>query len=134
LDWAEDTTGWVPTPPVPPQGKLLSTGDVVCRYAEFFEFAATLALSPAGAGEMHVSVLATSLSGRELWMTTPGQLWIWPRPKATVPEFEQHAVFAREELVSRTRHVGNTWAQELFRRFGWDPPDEFMEVIRAEFR
>lgn len=134
LDWATDTESWLPCPPRPPQDALLGITDVVCRFAEFFEFASALALSSAGDDPIFLSVGCHGIQDRELWMDDPNRSGFSMAPKASIPEFVQGDTFPRDALAAETRKLGNRWAKELLRRFGWDPSDDILEALRGHFR
>ena len=69
LDWTRSTRSWTEQPPVDPcRHPLLSAGDIVCRYAEFMEFASALSLSEAGSSRIGVEIIPTRLAGRVLWL------------------------------------------------------------------
>lgn len=132
-DWATGTQNWLPQPPKPPRDALVGVSDAVCRFAEFFEFASALALSPAGGDPVFLSVGCHGIQGRELWLDDPNRIPFHQAPKASVQEFVQQNSFSAETLAAETRMLGNAWAKELFRRFGWDPSDEMLEGLRAQF-
>jgi hypothetical protein len=134
LDWATHTDNWLPRPPKAPQDALLGISDVVCRFAEIFEFASALALSPAGDDPMFLSVGCHGIQDRELWLDDPNRVPFSRTPKCSVPEFVQSNTFPRETLVAETSALGNLWAKELFRRFDWDPSDSNLVTLRALFR
>ncbi len=134
IDWAEDTKNWSPQPPKPPRDSLLGVSDAVCRFAEFFEFASALALSPAGDDPMYVEVGCHGIKDRELWADDPTRFPFSFPKKAFALEFVKKDTIPRATLVAETRAIGNRWAKELFRRFNWDASDQVIEAARSLFR
>lgn len=130
IDWKD----WAPQSPNPPRDSLLGDSDAVCRFAEFFEFASALALSPAGDDPMYVEVGCHGMKDRELWVDDPKRFQFSVPKKASVLEYVQKETIPRATLVAETRAMGNRWAKELFRQFNWDPRDEVIEAVRSQFR
>jgi len=133
LDWVTSTDNWHPRPPKPPRDALLGISDIVCRFAEFFEFASALALSAAGGDQMHIEIGCHGIRNRELWLDDMNRVPLSLPRVAQVPEYVQKDTLRREVLIAETRSLGNRWAKELLRRFNWDASDQVLESIRSRF-
>ena len=101
LDWTRSTRSWTEQPPVDPcRHPLLSAGDIVCRYAEFMEFASALSLSEAGSSRIGVEIIPTRLAGRVLWLDHSHPIPTWEEPPtAHIDVFPLCKRFPRDELV-----------------------------------
>ena len=133
LDWTRSTSSWTQQPPADPcRQPLLGAGDIVCRYAEFMEFASALSLSEAGSSRIGVEITPTRLCGRVLWLDHSHPIPTWEEPPTD--GFPKGQEFPRDELVAGTRSIGLAWARELVRRFGLDLGIDRLEQIRSDFR
>jgi hypothetical protein len=94
------------------------------RFAEIFEFAARLALTPAGDKVMSIDIELNGLTGRRLWMDDPNRRSFFQNYVVTIPSFSFHNEYTADDLASRGRKLSMVPALELFRRFGWDAKNE----------
>lgn len=99
------------------------------RFAEIFEFAARLALTPAGDKVMSIDIELKGLTGRKLWMDDPNRGSFFQDYIATIPSFSFHNEYTSDDLASKGRELSMVPAQELFRRFGWDAKTETVATL-----
>lgn len=132
-DWRDRSRFWPPDDKWI-SGQVIGVMEILIRFTEVFEFAARLALSPAGDEAMHVSITTGGMTGRTLYVDNPYRLPFAFRPFTTqVDEFHQEFDLQRERLVAETRRLAIAAAHELYLRFGWDSPEPQLAAALEEF-
>jgi len=132
-DWRDHSRRW-PAPPGWVHGQGLGIGDVLFRFVEIFEFAARLSTSAAGDESMHVEVRLGGLAGRQLFVDSANRFPILrgqPR-RAHANEFPFEIDVSRTELVADPRELALRGSIEVFKRFNWDGPFEYLKAWQAE--
>ena len=122
--WPSPQSGWKP-------GADLVAHDAVFRLTEIFELAARLARSQAGDQQMHLEIVVSGLNGRAL-CDLPGR---WPfhrKRSASVSELPYKVDLSQLQLFTKAKELALEPAIELFRRFGWDPPQDLLRDIQDE--
>ncbi len=91
----------------------------VYSFVEIYEFAARLALSPAGGGIMHVEIELGNLKGRRL---IPESIHypLGGEYRITLPTWNHVWEGAQTELIASPRELAALATRELFARFGLD--------------
>jgi hypothetical protein len=117
-DWGERSPGWVPRNIEP--NSSLGVMDAVYRFTEIYEFAARLALSPAGYDSMVVSVTIGNLQGRKLWMED-SRRWLTGDYRTSLGTFKhplpEGRPIDRAQLIGSPRPLALAAADQLFKRF-----------------
>lgn len=109
--------------------------DVIAKYVEILEFAARLCASPAGANRMWIQIGVHGLKGRHLVTTSAMVMFLRARTAMYADdEIILQDEISRERLLAEAEQIALRWAQELFRRFNWNPEHEVLEGIRGQFR
>jgi len=112
-------------------GERLGVGHTLFRMTEIFEFAARLALSPAGDDNMVVAIEFVGLEDRKLWSdknTSLGQV-VYDDLMANIPKFAIEKRLQRAELAAQSWELAAVATGELFQRFGWT---DSLQVLRTE--
>jgi hypothetical protein len=91
----------------------------VYSFLEIYEFAARLALSPAGGVMMHVEIELGNLKGRRLIPETI-DYQLGREYRITLPTWEHVWEGAQTELIASPRELAALATRELFARFGLD--------------
>lgn len=109
--------GWQPG-----AGMLLR--ETAWRLSEIYEFAARLALTPAGDATMHVAVRIEGLSGRNLYDEQAIVPSIYSKGPlvATSPSFKSERDYDRAELIANSRALAADVTRDLLLMFGWTGP------------
>jgi hypothetical protein len=134
-DW-RDTSVLGPAPTDWEPGRYLGVLDTLYHFTEIFEFASRLALADAFSGDarVHVEILLSGLRGRELysdnWPRTPIRVSGSP---AHIEELPYAADLPRDELVADASRLALQQAEELFRRFQWEPTPGVLQRAQDEF-
>jgi hypothetical protein len=132
-DWL-DTSHWGREPPPGWQpGKELRPASALYTYVETFEFAAKLAVTPAGADEMVVDTTLFGLKGRRL-VSEPHRLPFRRELRATIDNFPYRQSFSRESLIAAPREHAMDAAIDLFQRFGWDTDRGHLQGVLDELK
>lgn len=103
------------------QGGLLSVTSAVFRFTEIFELAARLSETAAGGHVMHIDTSITGIEGRQLWVDESKRMPFGRDYRASADQYRLEGDFSRTHLLKEGPRSALEWAQELFRRFGWDP-------------
>jgi len=115
--------------------KIVLVEDAIAKYVEVLEFAARLCASPAGSNRIWIQIALHGLRGRYLAATSAMSMFLRARTSTyTDDEFIFQDEISREQLVAETEQIALRWAQELFKRFNWNPEHEVLEGIRGQFR
>jgi len=112
-------------------GAVLPVADTVVRYTEILEFAARLALTPAGADRMHLTITLRQLADRTLWMDVPNRRFFSNRT-ASLAQFPQSFDMPRQDLIAQPKHLALQAAGELFDRFSWTPGPDLLRDLQRE--
>jgi hypothetical protein len=129
-EWRDYSTTWTPEPDWKP-GQFLYYVQTIYSFVEVFEFAARLALSPAGAAVMCVEIELSGLQGREIVETD--NRFRFSRTYATqMPGWKHRFEGTETELIARPRELAALAARELFARFGLDVSLDTLARIQAE--
>lgn len=117
-EWRDRSSVW-PADPGWESGRYMYYVQTLYSLVEIFEFAARLALSPAGAAFMRVDVDVRNLAERQLVEIDPR--FRFSRPYvARMPEWTYHWRGTQTELIARPREFAAVAAQDLLARFGLD--------------
>lgn len=127
-DWRDQSKFW-PAEDGWQHSSVLNPTSTVYFFTEIIEFAARLALSEAGDDQMHVQVAIRGLQGRVLQDFDGHRQIIHPHP-ASIPEFSFSRDLSRTDLIAEPKKFALDAAQELFRRFGWDPARELLRELQ----
>jgi hypothetical protein len=132
-DWM-DQTGTVQTEPERSWGRHLYYLHTLYSLVEIFEFAARLALSPAGDGTMRVEIEIKGLEERQVIMEFP--LDHMPNTRCGKPAEASDWKFSQEypqaELIARPRELAALAAlaaQDLFEKFGMNVS---LDILREQ--
>jgi hypothetical protein len=112
---------------------LLGAIDTVYRFSELFDFAARLAVTPAGADEMEVRAELRGLNSRRLWMEDPSRMW-FEEYVSRVDTIPVRVVLSRADLVAAPRRHAASAARQVFEVFGWDTNDAVIESLQQGLR
>lgn len=93
--------------------------EILYYVTEVYEFAARLALSPAGDDTMAVSIRLNGLEQRALVVGQPNRVPFSMLQLANMPAFEQTVEVPRDELVADPAGKAVETSREFFLRFGW---------------
>ncbi len=111
--------------------KMLSVPDAVFRFTEVLEFASRLALTKAGAEQMHIEVTAGGLKGRELWLDPARYVRPLLPQTAMIDELPYEIDLPAAKLIAHPRELALTPARELFKRFDWDANLDVLRDMQA---
>jgi hypothetical protein len=129
-EWRDHSTTWAPEPEWKP-GRFLYYIQTIYSFVEIFEFAARLALSPAGAAFMCVEIDLDGLHDRKIVETDTR--FRFSRTYATqMPGWKHRWEGAQTELIARPRELAAVATRELFAPFGLDVSLETLARIQAE--
>jgi len=117
-DWRDESSLW------PPEqgwvwGRHMYYISTVYSFLEIFEFAARLALSPAGGITMHVEIELGNLKGRRLIPETI-HYPLAREYRVTLPNWEHVWEGAQTELIAKPRELAALATRDLFTQFGLD--------------
>ncbi len=128
-DWRDQSSHWPPANGWVP-GRDLNYVDTIYELLEIFEFAARLALSPAGAAFMRVEIEIHGLEGRRLFSTDilvpVSGVYV-----TEIPVWNHRWEGSHTNLVARPRELAALAARELFARFGLDLSVETLARLQA---
>jgi hypothetical protein len=127
-DWRDRSKYWPPKEGWQ-HGSLLDPTSTVYSLTEIFEFATRLSLSEAGDDQMHVQVAIRGLLGRVLQDFNGHRQIIHPQA-ASASEFSYSIDLSRTDLIAEPNKPALDAAQDLFRRFGWDPPRGLLRELQ----
>jgi hypothetical protein len=129
-EWRDHSTAW-PQEPGWQTGRYLYYVQNIYSLLEIFEFAARLALSPAGATSMRVDIDLEGLKGRQI--VEPDVRFRFSQTYATqMPRWHYPWEGAQTELIARPRELAAEAARELFTRFGLDVSLETLVRLQGE--
>jgi len=115
-DWRDQSGLWPADDNWAP-GRYLHAMDSVYELTEIFEFAARLALTPAGARLMSVEIALRNLTGRRL-MVGDRQIPIAATHHGATKDWSHVWQGSQTDLIARPRELAALAAQELFACFG----------------
>lgn len=125
-DWRDLAKGfWTPPADWKP-GRDMGWGDAAYQFAEIYEFATRLAISPAGAERMTLQVEVKGLEGRTL-VNDGGGVLVW-NYRSEAASYTHREEVARQDLVARGRDLASAATRQLFARFGWDTSDQIVQA------
>lgn len=113
-------------------GEKLAVVSALFRFTEVFEFAKRFAFSEVGDPSVHVEIGLSGLQNRTLWLDSETRAPFFRDYTAAIPEFKQSGEHSQEELAAESRSLSRRYAQELFRRFGWDPSIDALRSMQDE--
>jgi len=119
---AEDGWSW---------GKEIDYLQTIYSFLEIFEFGARLALSPAGAGHMHVEIDKEHLAGRRL-ATTDGMIAMFGDYRIEMPKWNYRWEGSQTELIARPRELAALAAQGFFSQFGLNVSLEMLTRLQQK--
>lgn len=129
-EWRDYSTRWTPGQEWEP-GRYLYYLQTIYSFVEIFEFAARLALSPAGSTSMRVEIDLEGLQGRHI--AEPDSRFQFRRTYDTqMPRWNYSWEGAQIELIARPRELAAVAARDLFDRFGLDVSLETLAKLQAE--
>jgi len=128
-DWRDHSTHWPDEPGWKP-GRFIYYVPTVYSFVEIFEFAARLALSPAGAASMSVEIQLHGLQGRQL-VETDSAFRFSQDYYTQMPEWNHRWEGSQTDLIARPRELAAEAARDLFARFGLDLSLESLARIEA---
>jgi hypothetical protein len=107
---------------VPPGcATTIEVWEILFYLTEVFEFAARLALGPAGDKRMVISAALTPLNDRCLIVGQSNRMEFVQPFMSHIPSFCWEVELLRETLVADGRIAAAEMAREFFLRFGWKP-------------
>jgi len=106
---------------------------LICFW-EAYEFAARLALSPAGAPEMQVTVSGVGLAGRLVVVDSPGRAPLAFDYRATLAEYPDELNISTAQLVADPIQLAVQAASSLFERFGRQADPAGLRGALEDFR
>ena len=128
-EWRDHSTRWPAEAGWKP-GRLIYYVQSAYSFVEIFEFAARLALSPAGAPSMRVEIDLKGLKGRRIVsediMVPMNGIYI-----TDTPEWNHRWEGSQPELIARPRELAAQAAQQFFARFGLDLSLEIVTRVQA---
>ena len=127
-DWRDHSTFW-PAEPGWQWGREIYYLHTIFSFVEIFEFAARLALSPAGAGRMRVEIDLEGLKGRRL-TTTDGEIAMLGDYRTQAAGWKHQWEGPQTELIARPRELAALAAQDLFARFGLNVSLETLKKLQ----
>jgi hypothetical protein len=129
-EWRDYSTTWPPEPGWRP-GVYLYYIQTIYTIVEISEFAARLALSPAGATTMRVEIDLDRLQGRQI-VETDSRFRFSQTYDTQVPRWKYPWQGTQTELIARPRELAAVAACELFAQFGLDVSLETIARLQAE--
>lgn len=131
-EWRDRSEMWPAEPGWEP-GLDLYYVSTIYSLVEIFEFAARLALSPAGAGSMRVDIDVHRLQGRTL-VSMDARIPVWGSYRADVLDWGHRWEGSQTELIALPRELAAKAAQDLFDRFGFEVGLGVLTEIQATLR
>ncbi|MGO9463925.1 MAG: hypothetical protein ACLQVF_07200 [Isosphaeraceae bacterium] len=127
-DWRDQSGLWPASDDWAP-GRYLHIMDSVCQLTEIFEFAARLALTPAGASLMRVEIAVGKLRGRRLVVGDRGGP-IETSHETAAADWRHVWQGALTDLIAQPRELAMLAAQDLFACFGEKMSLEILRVAQ----
>jgi hypothetical protein len=128
-DWRDHSAVWPAEPEWKP-GHYIYYIPTIYSLVEIFEFAARLALSPAGAASMRVEIELHGLRGRRLVspdiMVPLSGFYV-----AQKADWNYRREGSQTDLIARPRELAAVAARDLFARFGLDLSLEMLARLQA---
>jgi hypothetical protein len=115
-DWRDQSTCWPAGPGWNP-GRHMHYVQTLYSFLEIFEFAARLALSPAGAPSTRVEIDLKGLQGRQL-ISEDFMVPLRGTYATEMPEWNHRWEGSQTELIAWPRELAAEATQEFFARFG----------------
>ncbi len=128
-DWRDHSTVWPEEPGWKP-GRLVLYIPTLYSLVEIFEFAARLALSPAGAASMRVEIELENLKGRRL-VSTDVMVPLSGEYITQMPGWNYRWEGSQADLIARPRELAAVAARDLFARFGLDLSLDILGRVQA---
>lgn len=115
---------------------VVAVWEILFYVSEVFELATRLAVGPAGADQMTVSLTLNGMDNRELVVAEPRRAEFFQPMRAATPSHSETRSLERNRLVARPRELAAEVARDFFLRFGWAAPleqlmDHQEEVLRT---
>ncbi|MGP0065908.1 MAG: hypothetical protein ACLQGP_20175 [Isosphaeraceae bacterium] len=130
-EWRDQSKVW-PRDPRWKAGRFMYYVQTLYSFVEILEFAARLALSPAGAALMHVEIDIEGLQGRHLDEPDPPFQGTFSRDYTIdSPNWNYCWEGTQTELIAEPRELAAVAAQDLFARFGLDLSLETLARVQA---
>ncbi len=127
-DWRDQSRIWAAEPGWAP-GRFFCYVDTIYEITEIFEFAARLALSPAGSASMRVEIQLKGLQGRRL-VEADATIPLRGEYVFQMPSWHDTWEGPQPELIARPRELAADAARKLFARFGLDLRRETLAAIQ----
>ena len=128
-DWRDESSlrppdqGWA-------WGRHMYYISTVYSFLEIYEFAARLALSPAGGVMMHVEIELGNLKGRRLIPETI-HYQLGREYRITLPTWEHVWEGAQTELIANPRELAALATRDFFTRFGLDLGFDILKKLQG---
>jgi hypothetical protein len=129
-EWRDHSTTWPAEPDWQP-GRYLYYIQTIYSFVEIFEFAARLALSPAGAASMCVEIDLEGLQGRQI-VETDSRFRFSRIYETQIPKWKYRWENAQTALIARPRELAAVATRELFAQFGFEVSLESLARLQAE--
>jgi hypothetical protein len=129
-DWRDQSNFWPAEPGWQPRLHIEYL-DTIYTFLEIFEFAARLALSPAGSDRMHVEITIKDLQGRHLY-SSGGHFRTRNNYTTQMPEWSYPLDLAQTELIAKPRDFAALAAQDFFARFGLNVSLETLRLLQEK--
>jgi hypothetical protein len=133
LAWRSQS-GWFKDSQIPDHD-VVGISDTVGHFAEVFELAARLAVTPAGGEEMVIEASARNLADHHLYLDSPGRATLYGDYVTHIEDFGGPVRVHREYLVANKDELALDAAEALLSRFsGFSPSRDVLRSLRDEFR
>jgi hypothetical protein len=129
-EWRDYSTTWPPEPGWQP-GRYLYYIQTIYSIVEIFEFAARMALSPAGATAMRVEIDLDGLQGRQI-VETDSRFRFSRTYHTQMPRWKYRWEGSQTELIAGPRELAALATRELFARFGLEASLETLAKLQVE--
>jgi hypothetical protein len=129
-EWRDYSTTWPPEPGWQP-GRYLYYIQTIYSIVEIFEFAARMALSPAGATAMRVEIDLDGLQGRQI-VETDSRFRFSRTYHTQMPRWKYRWEGSQTELIAGPRELAALATRELFARFGLEASLETLAGLQVE--
>jgi hypothetical protein len=103
----------------------------IVEFVEIFEFAARLALSPAGDARMHIEIELEGLKNRRL-MTRSRTVYFSRDYRTQMARWNHCWEGFHTDLIARPRELAALAAQEFFARFGLNVAPEILTGLQQK--
>ena len=111
---------------------VVEVWEILFYLTEVFEFAARLALSPAGGDSMRIEATLNGVANRGLVVGQQGRAPFIEPYRTTAPSIARATTLRREQLVGNPRALAVTMARDFFIRFGWKPAEDQLAQHQLE--